>query len=243
VPGLPVLVAGTIQEDADQLVIPDAALALGGPDAGVFHRTAESTGHRGVDDGSAMAAGAELRVGPRAGDSGRRGSPRQRRRDSLALGPALCGLGVPDVDAVARGRVQHAIDVEGGEKDYRHDEGHPYLGDGLLALQQGLEAFGLAVRKQERVVRGDRPALVAPRPGAHVALDHPGAALDLDKEEPGRAQHQEVDLVDAAVVRDELEVGPGSVGVSVRQALADKIERLLLPAEAGRCDRLPALGA
>ena len=73
-------------------------------------------------------------------------------------------------------------------------------------------------------------------------VDQPGPALDLDQEEAPRGEDEQVDLVDAAVVGDELEVRPGAVRLVVGQPLADELEGLLLPGELGAGDFLPALG-
>jgi hypothetical protein len=67
-------------------------------------------------------------------------------------------------------------------------------------------------------------------------------AFDLDQVEPARRQHHEIDFVDAPLVRDELEVCPGVVGLLVGEALADEVQRVLLPGEGGLGDRVPAGG-
>jgi hypothetical protein len=48
-----------------------------------------------------------------------------------------------------------------------------------------------------------------------------GRAAASHEEETGGAEDQEVDLQRAALVGDELEVGPGPVGVGVGQVVAD----------------------
>src|SRR5262245_60593763 len=103
--GFPVLVAGAIEEQLDQLVVSDTALALGGPDAGILHRPAEGAGDRDVHDGPAMAAGGELGVGPGTRRGERCGSPGERGCDTGALRAALGGRSVAQVDAVTRGRL------------------------------------------------------------------------------------------------------------------------------------------
>ena len=60
-------------------------------------------------------------------------------------------------------------------------------------------------------------------------VDPARAALDLDQEEALGVNSEQVDLVDAAVVGDELEVGPGPVRLVVGKRLADEVEGVPLP--------------
>src|SRR2546423_316846 len=68
-----------------------------------------------------------------------------------------------------------------------------------------------------------------------------GPALDLDQEKAHWAQHQEVNLVDAAVEGDKLEVGPGPVRLVVGEAVADEVEGVPLPGVSRFGDGDPAL--
>src|SRR5262249_7041030 len=94
---------------------------------------------------------------------------------------------------------------------------------------QLLELLGLEVGGQDGVGGGDEAALRVPGPGAGVAVDAAGPALDLDEEEPHWGEQEQIDLVDAAVEGDELEVGPGPVGLVVGPAVADEVEGVPLP--------------
>ena len=67
------------------------------------------------------------------------------------------------------------------------------------------------------VVDGGQLAIRLPGPSARVTTKATRFALDFDKKESLRREDQEIDFVDAAIVRDEFEVRPGSVGFVVRK--------------------------
>jgi hypothetical protein len=68
----------------------------------------------------------------------------------------------------------------------------------------------------------------SPRPGVAAQLARP--ALYLDEEDALGADDESVDLTDRAV-EQELEVGPGSVGLVVGKAALEEGERVALPGE------------
>jgi hypothetical protein len=64
-----------------------------------------------------------------------------------------------------------------------------------------------------------------------VAAYGPRAGLDLDQDEPARCQDERVDLVDAPLVVDELEVRPSAPRLVIGEVSAEEIKRLALPLE------------
>jgi hypothetical protein len=109
--------------------------------------------------------------------------------------------------------------------------------DGVL--EQGFEVLGLAPSQQQRRVLG---AVVAP-PQVIVAGQDSTVVLELDEVERVARQHQQVDLMPAAPVVAELEVGPGAEWLGVGQLLLDCLSFIpLLPlsfrgvlSSVGRC--------
>jgi hypothetical protein len=97
--------------------------------------------------------------------------------------------------------------VRRGQEDSRLEERRANLLHRPLAAQEIDQRLRLAVGEDQGVVVSGAPAVVLdPGPGAGVALDVTGAALDLDQEEALGRQDEGVDLVDRAVAGDELEV-------------------------------------
>lgn len=66
-------------------------------------------------------------------------------------------------------------------------------------------------------------------------------ALDFDEEHALWGQDQGIDFVDGAIVGDEAEVGPGAVGVEVRELASEVLERVAFPGEFGAGHTNPAL--
>lgn len=101
--------------------------------------------------------------------------------------------------------------------DANHPGGlHWALGDGVLAAEERRETLRLAVGEAQRVIDGGAAAVGVPGPAVGVALNHAGTALDLDEEEALGREHEDVDLVDPALVVDELEVRPRAPGLVLR---------------------------
>jgi len=125
-------------------------------------------------------------------------------------------------DAVAGARIEPQRRAHGGEEDRRlHPWGlHRALGDGLLAAEEQREPLRLAVGEAQRVVDGGAAAVGVPGPAVGVALDRAGAAFDLDEDEALGREHEDVDLIDPALVVDELEVRPRAPGLVPADACA-----------------------
>ena len=109
-----------------------------------------------------------------------------------------------------------------------------------LATEQRLQALGLAVGQQERVVVAALPRMARgdATPGAGVPAEHTRPALDLDEKDALRADHEDIDFADRAV-EQELEVRPRSVRLVVGQAFLEERERVALPRELRRGDLDP----
>ncbi|MDQ3431705.1 MAG: hypothetical protein M3467_05715 [Actinomycetota bacterium] len=124
------------------------------------------------------------------------------------------------------------------EEDGRAYVGHP--GPAALVagdpLQQAAQPLGLAVGQQQRVL--DRAVVVHPRRA--VAGDPAAPVLELDQVQAVARQHEEIDLIGRAVVADELQVGPGPVGVRVGDEVADGEEAGALVRELRWGDFYPA---
>ena len=121
----------------------------------------------------------------------------------------------------------------------RLEERKARIADRTLALEEGDQPLGLAIGQEQRVVDKRLAALVFPDPGVRVAIQHAWAALDFDDEEAAGGQHQQVNFIDAAVVRNELEVRPRVVRLLVREALPNVVEGVLLPRVGGLSGRVP----
>src|SRR6266705_2128935 len=79
------------------------------------------------------------------------------------------------------------------------------------------------------MVHRDFPAigpLVAPELTRTTQDTGPG--LDLDQEEAPAADDEEIYFVDGAVLGDELDIGPGPVGLEIGQARSDEREGVAL---------------
>ena len=114
------------------------------------------------------------------------------------------------------------------------------LGEPLLRLQQPDQLLRLPVRQQDRTVDKKVLAVDLTAPGARVARDHTTPALDLDQIHLVERYHEQIDFVDAAVLADELEVGPGAEWLVVGEAGPDVVEGLALPRVFGGSDLGPA---
>ncbi len=172
-------------------------------------------------------------------------SPRARRSSRAAMIPSRppppgAGLAIGQADPRPGRLVQPAHELGVGQEDEGLDEraaGPPPDG---LAGQDGRQGPGLLVGEVERIiVNHDLAVGPGPRPGPSVARDPPGAALELDEEQAHLRQDQEVNLVDGAGVRDELEVGPGAEGFLVGEPLSDEVQAPALVLVARMGDRLP----
>ena len=159
-------------------------------------------------------------------------TPAQQGVDDPSAGVAI----LREISITDMNRGRHVIGqaqavVLGGQEHPRLEEGQPGLLHGAGLAQQADQLLGLAVGKDQRIVVGVAAPVARPGPGARVAIDVARAALDLDQEETLWGQDQQVHLVEGAIGGDELEVGPGTVGVVVRQAFLDEGKRLSLPRE------------
>jgi hypothetical protein len=65
-------------------------------------------------------------------------------------------------------------------------------------------------------------------PALTVTEQHARPRLDLDQEQPAGRDGQQVDLVNRAVLGDELDIGPRPVRLVAREARTDERERFAL---------------
>jgi hypothetical protein len=145
-------------------------------------------------------------------------------------------------DMIPSARVEAAVEVGIGEEDERCDEWKRLAAQRRLTSEQRLQSLRLPVREDHRVVEADLacPAGLRAPPRTRVTANDTGPALDLDQEQTLRADDEEIDLADVAVL-DELEVRPGAIGLMVGQALLEERERLLLPEKLRRRHLDPAV--
>jgi hypothetical protein len=161
--------------------------------------------------------------------------------DAGASGLAGFGLEVARADIIGGGTLELRPGQRMGQEDDRLDERDLQASKSPLAGEKALQPLALAVREEDRVVLGVSLAFVFPSPARLVALDNPWSALDLNEEGTLGADHERVQLVDRAVISDELEKRPGEVVVLGRKSFEDKIQGLPLPREARFANRLPVL--
>ena len=218
---LPVLEARSFHQQVVQDKVADLARFLRRANTGVFHGLADGPGERTIN----TALGIRIQAGTLAAH--------QRRHDAWPLRLVACGVAVPEADFVSRVAGQIALDLLGRAENQGFDErqASPQLFDGLLTLQQRPQLFGFAIGGNGRIIVGELATLVLPGPRACVAAENARTALDLDQENSDRSQHEEVHLVDAAVVRDEFEVGPHAVRISLGEPLANEFQRVQFPGE------------
>ena len=104
---------------------------------------------------------------------------------------------------------QLALHLRLGEEDAAAQERdvHPAVLRGR-SFRRALQLLGLLVGQRQRVVEG-AAALAGQRPCEALVAQPTAVVLDLDQEEAGRGDDQQVDLADVALVGDEGEVRPG----------------------------------
>jgi hypothetical protein len=82
---------------------------------------------------------------------------------------------------------------------------------------------------------------VGPAPGTGVTRHAPGATFNFDKIDFVQRHHQEIDFVDAAIVRHELEIGPGAKWLRLGQPLAQVAQGGHFPGKGRFCHGDPVL--
>jgi hypothetical protein len=92
-----------------------------------------------------------------------------------------------------------------------------------LPFEKALQLLSLEIRKKDRIVDGGAAALVLPGPGAGIAEEPAGVALDLDQEEAAGRKNEQIDLVDRAVEGEKREVRPGPIGLVQWKTIADEL--------------------
>jgi hypothetical protein len=65
--------------------------------------------------------------------------------------------------------------------------------------EQRFQLLGFAIGQQQRIVFGEVPSLLRPRPGTSIPRDAAGSALDLHQIDLVQRHHQQIDFIDAAV--------------------------------------------
>jgi len=227
--GLPILIRtrGAFKEQAVQDEVPHAPLALPWADASLLHRLGEGPDGRAIDRRQ-IARGQPWTF-----------APTDRGQDSRTLWFSGCRRLVAQAHLAGRQALEVQSDRAVGKKNQRLDEGAFEVAKGTLPGQQTLEPFALAVGKDQRAVVAAADAFVFPDPVVGIAGDSAGFALDLDQKDALGAGNEGVDLVDRAVVGDELKIGPGDVIVLGRKACANEIQGFLFPGEARRRNDFP----
>lgn len=85
---------------------------------------------------------------------------------------------------------------------------------------------------------GQRPF---PNPVDSVTPNHTRMGLNLNDVHALRRQHHEINFVDGAILSNELEVGPSTIKVAIREKLPGKLQRFSLLCVIGLGDLLPEL--
>ena len=224
--GFPVLVRVRLQEELPQQVIGHTPLPLRGTNSSLLHRASECAGEQSVD------------------------SRRRAARDEACIAQEDIEdvrVAVPlrlrgEIHACASAAFESAPHAASGQKDDGFYEWPPVLGERLLRLQKADELLRFPVREQEGVVDQELGAVLLAAPGVGVPRDRAAPTLDLDQIDLVDRYHEQVDLVDAAVVGDELEVRPRAERLAVGEAGLDVVEGLALPGELRGSDLEPAGG-
>ena len=137
---------------------------------------------------------------------------------------------VPKADAQPGVALQVELEIGVGAEDEGLNEGHrPFFLAGFLPLKQGAELLGFQVGREQRVIDRRELAVHLPGPRSRVSEQPAAAALDLDEEQALRREYQKIDLVDAAIVGDELEVRPGAVGLMGGEMQTHKVQGIPFP--------------
>ncbi len=147
------------------------------------------------------------------------------------------GLVVTPEDVRPAFRREPHIQASVAQEDRALDPRHPAPTHSLLGGQQRLQLACLTSRSDDRVVDGCTVRLT---PCACVAHEHAGPRLDLQDDDAGRGDEQQVNLVDRTVGAEKLRVRPGPERILVRQQRLEIPQGRPLPRELGRRALLPA---
>ena len=138
-------------------------------------------------------------------------SIQQRSQNSLSLGSGLFGRPVLEHHTIGSGATEFALKIVRRQEDESIQPRHTDFLHGLLGLEQGRKGFGFAISQQDRIVFGDRLAVVRAGPRSRIARDLARPTLDLDQPESLLGQDQQIHFVDGPVVALELEIRPGPI--------------------------------
>jgi hypothetical protein len=148
----------------------------------------------------------------------------------MAEGEAQGGAG--DDGDLARGS-EVEVEAVGAEEDERLDPRDALAGLRLaqVPLHEAAQHLGLVIGEAQRVLHVAGHALGrGPAPVDLVAGDPSGVAFDLDEVDRREADHEEVDLVEAAGAGvEEVDEGPRVEGVLVGHYGEGEVDRLPLP--------------
>ena len=218
-PRLPVLVAIPLVDLLLEEVVAHLPLPVRLTDPRLFDRPGDDLSGGAIELGP---AGEAIEAGAVAAAEG--------SEDPRVGAAAVGGVAVAEADAEPGGVGQVALEVGGGEEDERLDERHPdAAAGGRLVVEEVGELLGFEVDELEGIVGGAEAAVGFPRPGAGVAGDAAGAALDLDEEEAEGGVDEEIDLVDRPIEGEKFKQRPGPPGLMAGKSLADEIEGVALP--------------
>src|SRR5204863_9099972 len=155
---------------------------------------------------------------------------RQRFNNPWLNDTAVFAPPVPPEHAGREIRGQPEFDPRGGAEHERLDEREAKAGATLMRRQQRGQPFRLAVGRYQRVIGFDGSGTVGPAPRVRIADDAArGTGLDFDEEQSLRGEDERVDLVDVAVIRDELEIGPQADRLLTGEVLRQELEGVTLP--------------
>ena len=215
---LPILVARPLINDLLQDVVADLAMPLRWPNTRLIHCLADGLCCRPI----MLPFGLRVQTATFTSFDSREDTQAGRRFSVL--------LPIAQADAESRCALQFALQIRSRAKDESLDERErPFLLASLLPIEERTEFLRLRVGQDQWIVGGDQPAICLPRPRAGVTKETAWATLDLDQEEPLGREDQQIDFVDAPIVGDELEVGPGTVRLMCWKLAAHEIERIPLP--------------
>ena len=225
---LPILISRSCVDELVEHIVTHLPAALRSSDAGLLHRLQDHLQRGPIVD--SLGEGIESRtLAPQDGchDAGTSGL-------AARFGP------IPQADVRASGSAQLAIQSGCRAENQSVDDGHLTFDLArLLSLQQRSQLLRFGVSEVIGVIDGLQGPVGLPSPSSGIAPQPPRPTLDLDQEKALAREDQQIDLVDAAVIGDELKVGPRAKRLASRELRPHKFQSITLPGKLGFTDAEP----